>query len=40
MRLGNLDAAAELLGESNPFRDSGKSGPSIANDDGGIKVYS
>ncbi|KAL9714369.1 anaphase-promoting complex subunit Cut9 [Leucoagaricus gongylophorus] len=38
MRQGNWSAALEMLGEANPFRDSGRSGPSIPNLDGGIKV--
>lgn len=38
MRQGNWSDALEMLGESNPFRESGRSGPSIPNLDGGIKV--
>ncbi|KAG6849727.1 hypothetical protein H0H93_005930 [Arthromyces matolae] len=38
MRQGNWDEATEILGEANPFRDSGRSGPAIPNLDGGIKV--
>ncbi|EKM78129.1 hypothetical protein AGABI1DRAFT_61147 [Agaricus bisporus var. burnettii JB137-S8] len=38
MRQGNWSDALEMLGEANPFRDSGRSGPSIPNLDGGIKV--
>ena len=40
IRQGNWEEATELLGEANPFRDSGRSGPSIPNMDGGIKVCS
>jgi anaphase-promoting complex subunit 6 len=38
IRQGNWEEATELLGESNPFRDSGRSGPSVPNLDGGIKA--
>ncbi|KAH0585019.1 hypothetical protein H2248_008288 [Termitomyces sp. 'cryptogamus'] len=38
VRQGNWTEATEMLGEANPFRDSGRSGPSIPNVDGGIKV--
>jgi hypothetical protein len=38
IRQGNWSAATELLGEANPFRDSGRSGPGIPNVDGGIKI--
>ncbi|KAG6868678.1 hypothetical protein C0993_012181, partial [Termitomyces sp. T159_Od127] len=38
VRQGNWAEATEMLGEANPFRDSGRSGPSIPNVDGGIKV--
>ncbi|KAF8659041.1 hypothetical protein AX16_001914 [Volvariella volvacea WC 439] len=38
VRQGNWAEAMEMLGEHNPFRDSGRSGPAIPNVDGGIKV--
>ncbi|KAF8807066.1 TPR-like protein [Phlegmacium glaucopus] len=38
VRQGNWAEATEMLGEANPFRDSGRSGPAIPNMDGGIKV--
>ncbi|KAF8737592.1 hypothetical protein AX14_012591 [Amanita brunnescens Koide BX004] len=38
VRQGNWPAATEMLGEANPFRGSGRSGPTIPNVDGGIKV--
>ncbi|KAH7907018.1 hypothetical protein BJ138DRAFT_1015194 [Hygrophoropsis aurantiaca] len=38
VRQGSWADATELLGESNPFRNSGRSGPAIPNTDGGIKV--
>lgn len=38
VRQGKWAEAAEMLGESNPFRDTGGSGPRIANTDGGIKI--
>ena len=38
VRQGNWTEATELLGEANPFRDSGRSGPAVPNVDGGIKV--
>ncbi|KAF9036148.1 hypothetical protein BJ165DRAFT_1354578 [Panaeolus papilionaceus] len=38
VRQGNWVDATEMLGEANPFRDSGASGPAIPNVDGGIKV--
>ncbi|KAF8632216.1 hypothetical protein AX15_001974 [Amanita polypyramis BW_CC] len=38
VRQGDWTAATEMLGEANPFRDSGRSGPTIPNVDGGIKV--
>ncbi|KAG5651827.1 hypothetical protein H0H81_007259 [Sphagnurus paluster] len=38
VRQGNWAEATEMLGEANPFRDSGRSGPAIPNVDGGIKV--
>ncbi|KAF9223525.1 TPR-like protein [Gyrodon lividus] len=38
VRQGNWADALEILGEANPFRHSGSSGPSVANVDGGIKV--
>ncbi|KAK2463455.1 hypothetical protein APHAL10511_004541 [Amanita phalloides] len=38
VRQGDWAAATEMLGEANPFRDSGKSGPTVPNADGGIKV--
>lgn len=38
VRQGNWQGALELLGESNPFRGSSRSGPAIPNTDGGIKI--
>ncbi|GLB40557.1 putative anaphase-promoting complex, cyclosome, subunit 3 [Lyophyllum shimeji] len=38
VRQGNWAEATEMLGEANPFRDSGRSGPAVPNIDGGIKV--
>lgn len=38
VRQGNWGEATEMLGEANPFRDSGRSGPAVPNVDGGIKV--
>ncbi|KIY65733.1 TPR-like protein [Cylindrobasidium torrendii FP15055 ss-10] len=38
VKQGHWSAAMDLLGESNPFRDSGRSGPSVRNADGGIKI--
>ncbi|TDL19901.1 TPR-like protein [Rickenella mellea] len=38
VRQGKWTDATEMLGEANPFRGSGKSGPQIPNMDGGIKV--
>lgn len=38
VRQGKWAEATEMLGEANPFRGSGRSGPSIPNVDGGIKV--
>jgi anaphase-promoting complex subunit 6 len=38
VRQGNWADATEMLGEANPFRDSGRSGAAIPNVDGGIKV--
>jgi anaphase-promoting complex subunit 6 len=38
VRQGNWADATEMLGEANPFRDSGRSGATIPNVDGGIKV--
>lgn len=38
MRQGNWTDAIEMLGEANPFRNSGQSGPVIPNLDGGIKI--
>ncbi|KAJ7933562.1 hypothetical protein B0H13DRAFT_1953082 [Mycena leptocephala] len=38
MRQGNWTDAIEMLGETNPFRSSGQSGPAIPNLDGGIKI--
>lgn len=38
VRQGKWSDALEMLGESNPFKDSGKSGPSFPNRDGGIKI--
>ncbi|KAF7312234.1 TPR-REGION domain-containing protein [Mycena indigotica] len=39
VRQGNWTGATEMLGEANPFRNSGRSGPAIPNLDGGIKVF-
>nr|GAT60873.1 predicted protein [Mycena chlorophos] len=38
VRQGNWSDATEMLGEANPFRNSGRSGPAIPNLDGGIKI--
>lgn len=38
VRQGNWSDALEILGEANPFRHTGKSGASVPNTDGGIKV--
>ncbi|EIW57715.1 TPR-like protein [Trametes versicolor FP-101664 SS1] len=38
MRQGKWSDALEMLGESNPFRNSGKGGPDAPNMDGGIKI--
>ncbi|KAF8072071.1 hypothetical protein FPV67DRAFT_1483779 [Lyophyllum atratum] len=38
VRQGNWAEATEMLGEANPFRNSGRSGPAVPNIDGGIKV--
>jgi anaphase-promoting complex subunit 6 len=38
VRQGKWAEATEMLGEANPFRNSGRSGPGVANEDGGIKV--
>ncbi|KAF9234137.1 hypothetical protein BU15DRAFT_90109 [Melanogaster broomeanus] len=38
VRQGNWLDALEILGEANPFRHSGRSGASVPNVDGGIKV--
>lgn len=38
VRQGKWAEATEMLGEANPFRDSGRSGPAVPNTDGGIKV--
>lgn len=38
VRQGKWTEATEMLGEANPFRGSGRSGPAIPNTDGGIKV--
>ncbi|KAF8510783.1 hypothetical protein JB92DRAFT_2938245 [Gautieria morchelliformis] len=38
VRQGKWADALEMLGESNPFKDSGRSGPTIPNRDGGIKI--
>ncbi|KAF8515403.1 TPR-like protein [Hysterangium stoloniferum] len=38
VRQGKWADALEMLGESNPFRDSGRSGPAVPNRDGGIKI--
>ncbi|KZV72988.1 TPR-like protein [Peniophora sp. CONT] len=38
VRQGKWAEATEMLGEANPFRNSGRSGPDVPNTDGGIKV--
>ncbi|KAI0925830.1 hypothetical protein AcV5_008457 [Taiwanofungus camphoratus] len=38
VRQGKWTDATEMLGEANPFRDSGNSGPAVPNVDGGIKI--
>ncbi|KAI0067340.1 TPR-like protein [Artomyces pyxidatus] len=38
VRQGKWSEATEMLGEANPFRHSGRSGPAVPNTDGGIKV--
>ncbi|KAI8982735.1 TPR-like protein [Trametes punicea] len=38
MRQGKWNDALEMLGESNPFRNSGRGGPGVPNVDGGIKI--
>lgn len=38
MRQGKWSDALEMLGESNPFRNSGRGGPDAPNMDGGVKV--
>ncbi|KIO34707.1 hypothetical protein M407DRAFT_63985 [Tulasnella calospora MUT 4182] len=38
VRSGRWADALEMLGESNPWRGTGRSGPTIPNPDGGIKV--
>ncbi|KAI9460370.1 TPR-like protein [Russula earlei] len=38
VRQGKWADATEMLGEANPFRNSGRSGPAVPNTDGGIKV--
>ena len=38
VRQGKWTEATEMLGEANPFRGSGRSGPAVPNMDGGIKV--
>ncbi|TFK75155.1 TPR-like protein [Pluteus cervinus] len=38
VRQGNWAEATEILGESNPFRETTRSGPAVPNIDGGIKV--
>ncbi|THH16661.1 hypothetical protein EW146_g4012 [Bondarzewia mesenterica] len=38
VRQGKWAEATEMLGEANPFRNTGRSGPNIRNRDGGIKV--
>ncbi|KAI3611049.1 cell division control protein 16 [Moniliophthora roreri] len=38
LRQGDWTGATEMLGEANPFRGSGKSGPTVPNIDGGIKI--
>ena len=40
MRQGKWSDALEMLGESNPFRNSGRGGPDAPNMDGGVKVCS
>ncbi|KAH9928739.1 uncharacterized protein B0H18DRAFT_1000409 [Fomitopsis serialis] len=38
VRQGKWNEATEILGEANPFRESGRSGPDVPNMDGGIKI--
>jgi hypothetical protein len=38
MRQGNWSEATEMLGEANPFRETGRINGGIADVDGGIKV--
>ena len=38
VRQGKWNEATEMLGEANPFRELGRSGPNAPNMDGGIKV--
>ncbi|KZT07761.1 TPR-like protein [Laetiporus sulphureus 93-53] len=38
VRQGKWMEATEMLGEANPFRGSGRSGPEVPNVDGGIKI--
>ncbi|KAI0325438.1 TPR-like protein [Cubamyces sp. BRFM 1775] len=38
MRQGKWSDALEMLGESNPFRNSGRGGPDAPNMDGGVKI--
>ncbi|ETW83193.1 hypothetical protein HETIRDRAFT_245129, partial [Heterobasidion irregulare TC 32-1] len=38
VRQGKWAEATEMLGEANPFRNTGRSGPAVPNVDGGIKV--
>ena len=38
VRQGKWNEATEMLGEANPFRELGRSGPDAPNMDGGIKV--
>ncbi|KAF7794820.1 hypothetical protein EIP86_005962 [Pleurotus ostreatoroseus] len=38
MRQGKWADATEMLGEANPFRGSGNTGPTVPNMDGGIKI--
>ncbi|TFY65559.1 hypothetical protein EVG20_g5530 [Dentipellis fragilis] len=38
VRQGKWAEATEMLGEANPFRNSGRSGPAVPNTDGGIKA--
>ena len=38
MQMGHWSEALEIIGESNPFQKTSNRGPSVPNNDGGIKV--